>query len=180
MRPLSIAIATSLLMLVASCATESGPAQGTPQTQWKEVTRMVNGTFVTYQVPVGQAVPGSAIVRKLGPEAKVASAPVPEAGKSAQRAQSQQVAGDAGSPPADHPSAADASSTAISQEAEVEMAQAEITVRDLRTRYEDAQTALHLARSAAQRGDSASVSKYAKIVRDLGRSTDKNILDLSR
>ena len=58
MKPSSLAALGSAI-LVAACSTvgSSGSgAQGANQVQWKEVTRLEGGQFVTYRVPVNQQV----------------------------------------------------------------------------------------------------------------------------
>ena len=118
---------------------------------------MENGTFVTYQVPANQPVPNGVKVRQFDPNVKSAAV---TAGASGPGPGAHQW-GDPAPQMSAQPMASNKTG-AISQDAETEIGEAEIAVRDLQARYETARTALNSARQAAARGDSASVLKYSK------------------
>lgn len=198
MNSASTLVAIGSLAALSACSTSgsSGEGQAAP-TQWKEVTRIINGNSVTYQVPVNQKVPNDVNMRAFEPDATT-----PKVAPSATGAASPQAAPRAPQPaPPTHlnvapealpwaqPSRGAAAGAAevaqagsvagaessvapgpgISQEAETALGQAEIAVRDAQSRFETARAALHRAREAARAGDSASAIKFAKTAASLSR-----------
>jgi len=191
MNSASTLVAIGSLAALSACSTPGTPGEGqAAPTQWKQVTRIINGNSVTYQVPVNQKVPNDVNMRVFKPDA-----PTPKAAPSAAGAASPQAAPRAPQPappahldvapealPWAHPSGPAATGTAevaqagsaagpessaapapgISQEAETALGRAEIAVRDAQSRFETARTALDRAREAARVGDSASAIKFAK------------------
>lgn len=161
----SALVAIGSLALLSACSTlgSSGEGEDAP-TQWKTVTRIVNGNSVTYQVPVNQKVPNNVNTRPwvTGPTtAKAAPSAAGAAAPAAPLAHTDEVAR-AGS-------AAGAESSAISQDAEIALGRAEIAVQDAQTRLETARTALNRAREAARAGDSASTVKFANTAVSISR-----------
>ncbi len=132
---------------------------------------MENGVYVTYQVPVSQAVPSGVKVRQFDSNAQANSVSGMRAGSSDHQTKADD-AGVWGTPISSSPMPSRRSSGTISQDAEIELAQAELAVKNLRTRYEAALSEFKLARQAAERGDSASVLKFSKTATAITR--DRN------
>lgn len=200
MKPASTLVAlgslAALAALLSSCSTPGAPSSGqAAPTQWKEVTRIINGNSVTYQVPVNQKVPNDVNIRQFEPDS-----PAPKAAATAAGAATAQAAphppqpappahlnvAPAALPWATTPSGAaaagatevaqagpvaetGASAPGVSQEAETALGRAEIAVRDAQSRFETARTALNRAREAARAGDSASTIKFAKTAVSISR-----------
>lgn len=164
MKSLSAVVAITSLALLAACSSESTDKQTIPPPQWKTVSKMENGITMTYQVPVNTPVSGATAQKPFtDTSAQAAAAPAATAGGPPHAS--------VGGPPSSTRSAL-ATSSPISEEAEVAIGQAEIMVRDAQTRYETAQTALNSARRAAERGDSALVLKYSKTAMALTRPSN--------
>src|SRR5574340_344434 len=184
MKPTLSLAALGAAFLVAACSTAGSPAAGpgaqaSNDVQWKEVTRLEGGQFVTYRVPVTRRVNNDINFRPFDP-----TVPAPDksaGGGSAQGGQAQIAPGsesaaaktppllplvgssaDAplfGSPPASadqasaQPKVPTASNGKLSGEAATALGQAEIAVRDAQSCFETAKAALDHARNAAQTGD---------------------------
>jgi hypothetical protein len=189
MKPSSLAVLGSAI-LVAACSTvgsSGSDAQGANQVQWKEVTRLEGGQFVTYRVPVNAQVnnnvnmrpfdatvqPGTASgssgatsrrsTASVAPGADTAKTPplLPTPGSSGDVTPlfgAPTVA--AGVAPASP--GAGGSRANLSGEAETALGQAEIAVRDAQSRYETAKAALDRAHRAAEAGDSFVVIEFAR------------------
>ncbi|MGH8802764.1 MAG: hypothetical protein ACREX6_10795 [Casimicrobiaceae bacterium] len=196
MNPTSTFLALGSAILVAACSSlgSSGAgsdAQSADKVQWKSVTRLSGGQFVTYRVPVNEQVNNNVNFHSFDPSAQPTQAAGAAQGSNAgQAVPASSAAGsesaaaktppllplvgsneDAplfGSPASDvgqtgHPAkAATASEPNISEDAETTLGQAEIAVRDAQSRFETAKKALDRARSAAQAGDSFVVIEYAR------------------
>ncbi len=200
MNSASTLVAIGSLAALAACSTPASPGEGqVAPTQWKTVTRIVNGNSVTYRVPVNQKVPNDVNLRPFEPDqpaAKTASADrgtnaaAPDAKRPAEPAPPLAPSGAndpdlpwaraPGSAATEEqpkqvaqaspaPNVASTPSPGLSQEAETALGQAEIAVRDAQSRFETAQAALSRARDAAQKGDSASAIKFAKTALSLAR-----------
>jgi hypothetical protein len=200
MNSASTLVAIGSLAALSACSTPASPAEGqAAPTQWKTVTRIVNGNSVTYRVPVNQKVPNDVNLRPFEPDqpaAKTASADrgassaAPAAKRPAEPAPPLAASGandpdlpwarPPGSAATEEqpkqvaqatptPNVASTPSPGVSQEAETALGQAEIAVRDAQSRFETAQAALARARDAAQKGDSASTIKFAKTAVSLSR-----------
>ena len=78
MNSASTLVAIGSLAALSACSTPASPGEGqAAPTQWKTVTRIVNGNSVTYRVPVNQKVPNDVNLRPFEPDqpaAKTASA----------------------------------------------------------------------------------------------------------
>ncbi len=159
------AAAAASLMLLSACAGGDFRNESSAPTQWKEVTRMQNGTFITYRVPVNQPVPPGTQVRKFDASASNSSTPVAAAASPA-------VTPVAGAPDRVRPAAPPAGDAVISKDAEGAMRRAETIVKNLRTRSDAALAELELARQAAERGDSASVMRHSSAATQLTRPDD--------
>lgn len=159
--------------------------------QWKEVTRLEGGNFVTYRVPVTQNVPDNVNMRNFNaapapPQQAAATGPADAA--SFPKSAASEPPARAPAPPAEdlpwakvpigapvmpplaqaagagHPVDIPGAGTGsnVNQEAETELGRAEIAVRDAQSRFETAQAALKRAQEAARAGDNASAIKYAR------------------
>lgn len=190
--------ALSACLIFGGCASED-KSQAAPPTQWKWVSRMVNGTSVRYRVPVDQNVPNDMNLRPFVPDEPAAK---PSAGSAATAPTpaprspepppllptpganddylpwARPPGGAAGNEPpkqvAQAAAAADAvppQPTSVSQEAETALGKAEIAVRDAQARFETAQAALKRAREASQRGDSTATIKFANTASSLAQPT---------
>jgi|WetSurMetagenome_2_1015567.scaffolds.fasta_scaffold02396_5 hypothetical protein len=168
----SVPIAAVLLILVGGCASQGSASQSAQPTQWKEVTRMVNGTYVTYRVPVNRTVPGAARVRPIDFAVAGGSTSVPEQAAPSPQSKSGQAVVGWGAPISAAPAAPSMPSKQFSSEAKVAYERAADSFRDLQARYDAARTAMRLAGSAAERGDSASVIKYSKAAMNLSCSKE--------
>ncbi|MDE3022646.1 MAG: hypothetical protein KGI54_12435 [Pseudomonadota bacterium] len=197
MKPIVTVIIISSLALLTGCSTleafnpwgkhESAPpssqsSSSTQITKWKTVSRMEDGQWVTYQVPVTEKIPNT-------------SSPT---NSQAQNQQDQSIASeeDEGSPtpindstsntnPETATTSAATSASAqqentgnqqisskpgeVSEEAEISLGQAEIIVREAQSRYQTAETMLELARNAAKSGNNADVIKYSRTAIALSR-----------
>lgn len=160
MKSVSALIAIGSLAAVSACSTPgpAGEGQAAP-TQWKEVTRIINGNSVTYRVPVNQKVPNDVNMHPFEPDATTPGAARPEAGAAAPSA----------APRVSQPAPGAAKSSAISEEAEMALGRAEIAVRDAQSRFETARATLERAREAARAGDSASTVKFANTAVSISR-----------
>ncbi|HET7129217.1 MAG TPA: hypothetical protein VFJ93_09110 [Gaiellaceae bacterium] len=79
------AFASALLVAACSSLGSSGSgAQGANQTQWKEVTRLEGGQFVTYRVPVNQQVNNNVNFHSFDASATPAQSGSTSAGSAAQ------------------------------------------------------------------------------------------------
>ena len=190
----SVLVGIVSLAALSACSTPASPGEGEAvPTQWKTVTRIVNGNSVTYRVPVNQKVPNDVNMRPFEPDqpaAKTASAergtgaaapakrpaePAPPLAPNGANDPDLPWARPPGEPPKQvaqatpAPDVASTPSPGVSQEAETALGQAEIAVRDAQSRFETAQSALARARAAAQKGDSASAIKFAKTAVSLAR-----------
>lgn len=159
--PFTLAAIGSLAVLTA-CST---PGEGeAPPTQWKTVTRIINGNSVTYQVPMNQKVPNNVNTRSFVPEARTsreAPSPAAAAAPPAPPARTEEVA-QAG------PSAG-MESPGTSQDADTALHQAESAVRDAQGRFESARKALERAREALFAGDKESAVKFANTAVSISR-----------
>ena len=158
--PFTLAAIGSLAVLTA-CST---PGEGeAPPTQWKTVTRIINGNSVTYQVPVNQKVPNNVNTRSFTPEARTSrETPSPAAAAHpAPPARTEEVA-QAGPP-------AGMESPGTSQDADTALRQAESAVRDAQGRFESARKALERAREALFAGDKESAVKFANTAVSISR-----------
>lgn len=191
MKPSSLAALGSAI-LVAACSTvgSSGSgAQGANQVQWKEVTRLEGGQFVTYRVPVNQQVNNNVNFHSFDPTVQPEQSGKASGGSATSRRSTARVApgadttkappllptpgssGDvtplfgaptvaaAGTPPS---AGAGGSRAKLTGEAETTLGQAEIAVRDAQSRYETAKAALDRAHRAADAGDSFVVIEFAR------------------
>ncbi len=163
----STVVAIVSLAVLSACSTpgSSGDGQAAP-TQWKTVTRIINGNSVTYQVPVNQKVPNNVNTRSFVPDARTSSKEPPSAAGAAAPpappARTEEVA-QAGP-------AAGVESSGMSQDADIALHRAEIAVRDAQSRFETARTALERAREALFAGDRASAVKFANTAVSISRT----------
>ncbi|MBU6460847.1 MAG: hypothetical protein KGQ58_08240 [Proteobacteria bacterium] len=183
MKPIVTVITVSLLAMLTGCSTleglnpwgkhESAPTKSqnssSTQTKWKTVSRMENGTWVTYQVPITEKVPNtysSQSGSQQGPSIADEGSPTPINGTTTTNNQGNN------SPAA---SVNNANQTPIkpgdtTEAAEVALGQAEIIVREAQSRYQTAETMLDLARKAEKAGDNAEVIKYSQAAIALSQS----------
>jgi hypothetical protein len=187
MKPTASVITASSVILLSACSGVPANDNG----EWKEVTKTVAGNVVTYKVPVTREVPGATNVRDLSEfenEKKKTAQADPNAGSAEVQnkaavsgAQGHQVAAADSAPGVAQtqqkppkvgvqaPFFTQPHASAISEDAEVALGQAEILVRDAQSRFETAQAALSRARDAARDGDSVSVIKFSKTAQALAR-----------
>ncbi len=159
--------------------------------QWKEVTRLEGGNFVTYRVPVTQSVPDDVNLHNFvaaPTPAQQVSATGPAVAANSTRSAASEPPARAPAPPAEdlpwakvpigapvvpplaqaanagRPADAPGAGTGsnVNQEAETELGRAQIAVRDAQSRFETAQAALKRAQEAARAGDNASAIKFAR------------------
>lgn len=151
---------------LSACADHAMSGQSQPQS--KEVTRMANGTFVTYSVPANQSVPGSAKVTQVPTDRAQLSATASGAGSGGTPEQHPRSSV-AATPVPVQPTPLPSASPAISEEAATELGEADVAVRSLQIRLETAQAALQAAHQAAALGDSTSALRHARTAIALSR-----------
>ena len=192
MKSMSSLVVLGSAIVVAACSSlgSSGSgAKSADQVQWKEVTRLEGGQFVTYRVPVSQKVNNNVNFHSFDPTVAPAKGGAASAGSAAEVARAQVAPGadTSKTPPllptvgssadvaplfggqvaaagaaAGAPTSAGAPAPSLTGEAATTLGQAEIAVRDAQSRYETAKAALDRARRAAQAGDSFVVIEYAR------------------
>jgi hypothetical protein len=185
----SLAVLGSVI-LAAACSSVGSPGpdgQAANQVQWKQVTRLEGGQFVTYRVPVNQQVNNNVNFRSFDPTASSKQAGSPGSAASSGRATVASGADTSKTPallptvgsssdvtplfgaqvaasgaPGAAATSAGAARPNLSGEAETTLGQAEIAVRDAQSRYETAKVALDRAHRAAATGDSFVVIEFAR------------------